>query len=204
MASYCFYEPNASTLLDRAGFTHFIEEISQHFKKQTYVLCKPLTIEDTTYGYDNAVVVFVSGMRPFFLNLGEGGTEESFQEYTEEFIDDISHLSEKYKYREKIGRRRTWEECFLRFNKSNIDIGKLGIGNAKEIRTIDLIISLVVGSINDAEKIKLETVDPLDAIKSKIILFDTDQTSFVFRSNQPSIISGKRDTLSYALVDDVG
>lgn len=185
MTGYCFFEPTANELLDRAGLTEYIRNYSEYVKKQTYVLSKPLTIEDTTYNYDNAVVVFVSGMRPFFLNLGDSETEKSFIEYTEEFIDDISHLSEKFKYREKIGRRRNWEGNFLKFAKENIDFSQLPIEKTPDIRTIDLIISLVVGSINDAKKINLEAIDSLEAIKSKIILFDTDQTSFVFR-NSPS------------------
>ena len=53
----------------------------------------------------------------------------------------------------------------------------------KESRVVELIISLIVGSINDVSKIKLETNNLLDSVKSKIILFDTDQTSFVFKSN---------------------
>jgi len=181
MAGYCFFEPNANELLDRAGLTDDIKAYSEHVKKQTYVLSKPLTLEDATYEYDNAVVVFVSGMKPFFLNLGDEASTESFKIYAEEFIDDISHLSEKFKYREKIGRKRNWEEHFLEFNKDNIDFSRLPLERAADIRTIDLIISLVVGSINDAKKINLETVDSLDAIKSKIILFDTDQTTFVFK-----------------------
>ncbi|MBF4987598.1 DEAD/DEAH box helicase [Methylophilus sp. 14] len=206
MSGYCFFEQNARELTDRAGLTQSLEELSEQAKKQTYVLSKPLTIEDTTYDYDNAVVVFVSGMRPFFLNLGEAGTDDSFNEYTEEFIDDISFLSEKYKYREKIGRRKNWENCFISLQKKQIDFNQLKIENIRDIRTIDLIISLVVGSINDTKKINLETVDSLDAIKSKIILFDTDQTSFVFKNHTPKKLviqglagSGKTELLLHKL-----
>lgn len=57
---------------------------------------------------------------------------------------------------------------------------------------IDLIISLIVGSINDTSRINLEANNLLDTIKSKIILFDTDQTKFVFQSGfgKKSVIQG--------------
>ncbi|MCY2550821.1 hypothetical protein OXA72_15480 [Klebsiella pneumoniae] len=54
--------------------------------------------------------------------------------------------------------------------------------DTKESRIVDLIISLIVGSINDMSRIDLNANNILDSVKSKIILFDTDQTSFVFKS----------------------
>ncbi|VUC77522.1 DNA/RNA helicase [Salmonella sp. NCTC 11881] len=64
-----------------------------------------------------------------------------------------------------------------------ISISKKLEVETKESRVIDLIISpycLVV--LNDTSRINLEANNLLDTIKSKIILFDTDQTKFVFQS----------------------
>jgi superfamily I DNA and RNA helicase len=73
----------------------------------------------------------------------------------------------------------------------DLDFSKLEV-ETKESRVIDLIISLIVGSINDTSRINLEASNLLDTIKSKIILFDTDQTKFVFQSGfgKKSVIQG--------------
>ena len=82
----------------------------------------------------------------------------------------------------KIGRKKAWEHLFVPLPEGDFDFQSYSL-EKKESRVVELIISLIVGSINDVSKIKLETNNLLDSVKSKIILFDTDQTSFVFKSN---------------------
>lgn len=181
MSSYCFFASDAQELLIQAGLKDTIESFAESNRKQTYALCKPLSKEDATYDYDKAVAIFISGMKPFFLDTGNKA--DQFEEYQEDFLEDISFLSEKYKYREKIGRKKIWEDLFCSFNPKELDLSILSVEKSSEGRLVDLIISLVVGSINDVKKITLEATDLLQTIKSKIILFDTDQTSFVFKNN---------------------
>ena len=190
MSNYFFISPDSKALLEAAGILDIIKEYSEKNRKQTYVLSKPLSKEDSTYDYEGACVLFISGMRPCFIDAE--GDEEHFDEYVEDFFDDISFLSEKYKYRTKIGRKKTWSELFLRFDKTDFDFEKLNLSNPTDKRTSDLITSLVIGSINDVSKINLEAENLLDIIKSKIILFDTDQTTFVFKSvsNKKFVIQG--------------
>lgn len=183
MSSYCFFASDAQELLDRAGIRNTIETYAESRKKQTYVLCRPLSKDDAAYDYDQAVAIFISGMKPCFIDIGN--SPEKFEEYISDYLEDISFLSEKYKYREKIGRKKHWESHFHHFNSDNFDLESLAVEKASDGYVIDLIISLVVGSINDVKKINLESSDLLEKVKSKIILFDTDQTSFVFR-NGPS------------------
>jgi superfamily I DNA and RNA helicase len=190
MSNYCFLASDAQELLESAGIKEQIEQFAESKKKQTYVLCRPLSKDDSSYDYEEALAIFIAGMRPCFVNIGSN--QSLFEEYMEDFIDDISFLSEKYKYREKIGRKKHWESLFQNFNQNNLDLDSLILEKPTDGRKVDLIISLVVGSINDVNKINLETTDLLDTIKSKIILFDTDQTSFVFRSggNKKFVIQG--------------
>jgi superfamily I DNA and RNA helicase len=180
MSDYCFYATDAQELVEKAGVKDQIEAFAERNKKQTYVLRRPLSKDDAVYDYENAVAVFISGMRPFFLNVG--GDDVLFAEYMDDFIEDISFLSEKFKYREKIGRKKHWETLFDSCDGSEIDFESRRAESPASGRLVDLITSLVVGSINDVSKVNLEARDLLDSIKSKIILFDTDQTSFVFRS----------------------
>ncbi|WP_084682828.1 DEAD/DEAH box helicase [Perlucidibaca piscinae] len=181
MSSYCFIAPDALELIERAQIKENIESFSEGNKKQTYVLCRPLSKDDATYDYDDAVVIFSSGHRPFFIDLGNN--PEAFEEYKADFLEDVSFLSEKFKYREKIGRKKNWMLLFETLDPSNLNIESLAVQSPPDGRRVDLITSLVVGSINDVSKISLEATDLLESVKSKIILFDTDQTSFVFRSS---------------------
>lgn len=180
MSSYCFFTPDSQELADKAGIRKTIECFAESTKKQTYVLCRPLSKDDATYDYDEALAIFISGMRPCFVNTGDD--EALFDEYRDDFVEDISFLSEKYKYREKIGRKKHWGSLFYACSHASLNFEKLAFEKTSDGRLVDLIISLVVGSINDTSKINLEPKDLLDTVKSKIILFDTDQTSFVFRS----------------------
>lgn len=180
MSGFCFYAPDAFDLVEKARIREKIEEFAESRKKQTYVLCRPLTKEDSIYDYDHAVVIFSSGMRPCFINTEDD--EDLFGEYIDDFVEDVSFLSEKFKYREKIGRKKRWSSLFHKCASNNFDFEELNVEKPTDGRIVDLITSLVVGSINDINRIDLDAVEILDMVKSKIILFDTDQTSFVFRS----------------------
>jgi superfamily I DNA and RNA helicase len=180
MSGYCFYSPDAQDLIEQAGIKELIERFAESNKKQTYVLRKPLSKDDADYDYDKAVALFSSGVKPCFINLGDD--EDAFDEYVEYFVEDIAFLSEKFKYREKIGRKKHWFSLFEQCDAQDFDFANLDVETPADRRLVDLITSLVVGSINDVSKINLEANGLLDTIKSKIVLFDTDQTSFVFRS----------------------
>lgn len=189
MSTYCFYSQDALALAQSVGIDNLINEYADQNKKQTYILCRPLSNEDVKYDYDQAIAVFASGVKPFFINVGND--LELFEEYQEDFLEDVSFLAEKFKYREKIGRKKLWHSLFEVLPYDNLDFDSLTV-DIKESRVIDLIISLIVGSINDTSRINLEANNLLDTVKSKIILFDTDQTSFVFQSNlgKKSVIQG--------------
>jgi len=179
MASYCFFSPEAQELAEKCGIDKVIVDFAESAKKQAYVLRAPLAKSDSEYDYENAIALFISGMRPCFIDIGEGG--DLFEEFGEDFIEDIAFLSEKYKYREKIGRKKKWESLFEFVGVDDFLIDGLTLNNQPDARLVDLITSLVVGSINDVSKVDLDPESLLDMVKSKIILFDTDQTSFVFK-----------------------
>lgn len=179
MSGYCFYTPDAESLIEKTRLKGYIDSFCERTKKQTYVVCKPLSKDDAKYDYEKAVAIFSSGMQPCFIDLGDD--EDKFEEYIDDFKEDISFLAEKFKYREKIGRKKHWDRLFHESNVDDFNFDELNI-SPKEGRVVDLIISLIVGSINDVSKIDLDAQDLLSSVKSKIILFDTDQTSFVFRT----------------------
>ena len=182
MSKYCFFAPEALRLSESAGIKDLITSFAESNKKQTYVLHKALSKENSTYEYDSALIIFSLGTSPCFVDLGND--EDAFDDYKSDFIDDVNYLSEKFNYVDKIGRRKYWSKSFKSQPVNELDLDELSLDDASEKRYVDLITSLVIGSINDATKINLEPNNILDLVKSKIVLFDTDQTSFVFRSGR--------------------
>ncbi|WP_300173809.1 ATP-binding domain-containing protein [uncultured Aliivibrio sp.] len=190
MSEYCFFTPESQALAESSGLKERIESYAETNKKQVYVLNKPLSKEDSTYDYEGAFVVFAAGSKPCFIDTANN--EYGFEDYIEDFFDDVSFLSEKFQYRKKIGRKKHWNDLFTQVTSDELDLESLKLTKPTEKRVADLIISLVIGSINDVSKINLEAESLLDMIKSKIVLFDTDQTSFVFKSgsNKKFVIQG--------------
>lgn len=185
MSGYCFYTPDAQELAENCGIKEVIDQYAETHKKQTYVLSRPLAKEDSAYDYDQAIAIFCSGVTPCFVDTGNN--QEALKDFAEDFIEDIAYLSEKFTYRTKIGRKKNWAFLFKSLNVNDLNFDQLILSKASDIRLVDLLTSLVVGSINNISKINLEARDVLDLVKSKIVLFDTDQTSFVFKQS-----SGKR------------
>lgn len=179
MSEYCFFTPESLALAESADLQDTLESYADTNKKQIYVLARPLSKEDLEYDYDSAFVIFSSGSHPCFVNVSDD--IDSFEDYIEDFIDDISFLSEKFDYRKKIGRKKAWQHLFRDESSNSLDLESLKISNPVDKRVSDLITSLVIGSINDVSKIDSEATNLLDTIKSKIVLFDTDQTSFLFK-----------------------
>ena len=73
-----------------------------------YILDKPLSDKKYAYSYEKAVVILVPKHKLLFLNYGNN--EDAFEDYVEDFLEDISHLSDKYNYMKILGRARKWRE----------------------------------------------------------------------------------------------
>lgn len=204
MSGYCFYSPEASEIAQKFNVAEIINEFAECIKRQTYVLRRPLTKEDAEYEYEDAIVIFSAGRKPYFIDLG--GNKDDFGEYVDDFLEDVSYLAEKFKYKDKIGRKKHWIGLFQKGEIKDINFEVMNPSGSVEARIADLVTSLVIGSINDVDKIDLEAEAILDKIKSKIILFDTDQTSFVFKTRTEKKIaiqglagSGKTELLLHKL-----
>ncbi|HCD4112085.1 TPA: DNA/RNA helicase, partial [Klebsiella pneumoniae] len=52
MSSYCFYSQDALALAQSSGIDVLINDYAEQHKKQTYILCRPLSNEDVIYDYD--------------------------------------------------------------------------------------------------------------------------------------------------------
>lgn len=169
-------------------------EMLRHYSEQesvqVYVLRTPLGNKEKCYEFNDAVVVLIPKYKICFINF-DSEAEDQFEDFCDDFIEDLGYLSEKYNYRAHLGRPRIWKEKLIakiQFSdiKSIDDILTCAyLDNAIDQRNTDFLISLLIGSINDISRIGGDHPETLlDQVKKKIILFDGDQSRFIY--SQPT------------------
>jgi len=154
--------------------------------EQLYLINAPLG-EKYYYEYETNVVIILSpNHKVIFLDLANKA--DKFKEYYEDFIEDLSAISDKFNYKKYIGRPRNWREE-MTVQETLVD--KFNVQELLEKHKLDtnlkrkgeLLISLLIGSINDIEKIGADTPESLlEKVKKNIILFDGDQTRFIYKT----------------------
>lgn len=126
-----------------------------------------------SYEYKDGIVLLFPGHKFIFINLG--GNEKDFNEYCEDFIEDLGALSDKYNYKEELGRPRVWKDNLIcKENISNIEsistlYNSSTLDSEEKQRLSELLISLLTGSINDIKKVGGITspTSLLDKVKRK-------------------------------------
>ncbi|MGF1688711.1 ATP-binding domain-containing protein [Photobacterium japonica] len=188
-----------------------LEQFSAENMKQVYVLDRPLGDAKYSYHYEHALVLLAPDHKLTFVNLGS--EDDDFEEFVEDFIEDLGSISDKYRYKDKIGRPRKWrEELINEIDASDIDdwnefFRDIYLDDPKKQKKSELLISLLTGSINDIEKVKEDVPDNvLDRVKQKILLFDGDQTRFIYQKPNKNTIriqglsgTGKTELLLHKL-----
>lgn len=182
-----------------------------HQEEQFYVLNAPLVMGDYDYNDKNHIVGIFSPKRKMtFFDLGC----KDFEEYKDEFFDDLSSLSDKNGYKKYVGRYKTWLSIIDEISHSCVEnvtkvLDENEIFDSREKRRVRLLISLLIGSINDASKTGIEEPQSLlQKIKKKIVLFDGDQTRFIYQDFNQKIVSiqglagtGKTELLLHKLAE---
>lgn len=197
MNSNYFY----SNIVPSSKNSFFLEEvqaIAESVKQQVYVLSGPLIDGKYQYNDDSLMIVLSSKRKIAFVTTRK--MNDDFKDLCEDVIEDIGSVSDKYGYKEKIGRPRKWKDK-LTSSYSIKDINDINswfckdivINNVDDFRTLDLLVSLFIGSINDVKNITTEEPDNLlDKVKQKIQLFDGQQTRFIYEELEAE---GKRITI---------
>lgn len=171
-----------------------------HPEEQIYLINSPLG-DKYNYKYqDNVVVILSPKHRIIFVNLAND--ENSFEEYYSDFIEDLSSISDKFEYKQHIGRPREWQKnnTIVIHQRDLITIEELLSNNllaGKEQRVTELLISLLIGSINDIDKVGADIPESLlDKVKKNILLFDGEQTRFIYKefTNKTVSIQGLSGT----------
>jgi superfamily I DNA and RNA helicase len=193
-------------------FINPLKEYSIQHSKQIYILKKALgTNKDYNYELSDVAIILMPKHPILILNY-KTTTLENLEDFLLDFKEDLGYLSDKYNYNKILGRPRKWPSDF--FVISGIDEFNIDEYLTTEIglqyqRKIDLLISLLIGSINNIEKIGLSDPESLlEKVKQKIILFDGQQSRFIYQTKEQDTITiqgmagtGKTELLLHKLKD---
>ncbi|MFC4636078.1 DEAD/DEAH box helicase [Dokdonia ponticola] len=184
MSSYFYLhtEKNASNadLIDK------LKKYSEENQTLIYVLDRPLTDQRYTYAYSDSLIILSPKNKIAIIDYGDN--EERFEDYVDDVIEDMGSISDKYLYKEVLGRPRKWRSSLVETDINSEEINdiedfldSLYLDDELDKKKLDLLISLFIGSINDIDRVKEEVPETtLDKVKQKIQLFDGDQTRFIY------------------------
>lgn len=187
MRNDLFYKQIRENHLNKPVVSMFEKYTKQYPESQVFLITSPLG-ERYNYQYEeNALIVLIPNHKIIFINLTVD--DDSFEDYVEDVIQDLNSISDKYKYMEHIGRARKWKDELVEkisFHPQEFDIKKLLAQtnlHGDQGRKADLLISLLTGSINDIDKVgAAQPTTILEKVKKNIILFDGEQTRFIFQN----------------------
>lgn len=216
--SYCYANINLNNLTsDQNSLINKLSNYSNNNKIVTYIVDRPLGDKKYTYDYEKALLVLIPKFKLLFINFGSSYEKDKFENYVEDFKEDLGYISDKFEYKQILGRPRVWKDTFF----ASIDyqsireleiediLRKYRLENDNDIRKCELLISLLTGSINEAKRIGEEIPQNiLEQIKRKIVLFDADQTRFIYQEPSKKRITiqglagtGKTELLLHKLKD---
>ena len=167
-----------------------VDEINFFIKQKNtpvYLLDRILGSE-YKFSYDvKGVIYVVIPNYPILMIFDDEYTQEQIEDYFDDLKEDIGQLSIKYNYKNILDRPRKWNEDWFysvrweKFNfKSYIENKKIDEDKLDDIRKIELIISLITGSINDVDRIGEGLPNNLlDKVKRHIMLLDGKQSHFI-------------------------
>lgn len=169
------------------AFMDALEKYAEAGINPVYIINRPLEEKFAVYNYEKALVLLIPKHKLLFIDYGNNA--EKFEDFCEDFTEDLGQLSKKYNYMKILGRPRLWKTTYIeKYNFKDIKeqdlaefLEKNELATKEDERKGEFLISLLTGSINDVERTGLEYPDTiLEKIRRKIILFDGDQTRFIF------------------------
>lgn len=170
-----------------------LRDFADNNHEQIYVIHSPLGDNKYSYEYKGALVVLCPKRKISFINLE--GNEEAFEDYVDDFIEDLGSISDKFQYRTTIGRPKKWKERLVKVidtppENENEFLQEILISDPLDQKLSELIISLLTGSINDIERVKADVPQTfLQQVKQRILLFDGEQTRFIYHYEKGSKVT---------------
>lgn len=168
-------------------FLDFLENYANTINEQIYLLDRPLVNIKYQYNADNVGVVLMRKHKICFVSFTDNN-EAEFEEYRMDLLEDINSLSDTYNYKKLIGRVRSWEKDLVKSyhisqiaNFADWIKNETIVKDESQLRRLELIITLFIGSINDVSNLSLETSSSIiERVKQKIQMFDCEQTRFIY------------------------
>lgn len=197
-----------------SGFIGALERHAEDNNQQIYVIDRPLGDSKYTYDYPDRLIILSPGHKIVLMDFGTN--KDGFGEFVDDFTEDLASISDKFQYKSIIGRSRYWRDKLIAVEKyherqlnTNEFFSKFQTGSSRDKKSEELLISLLTGSINDIEQIKADVPDNiLDKVKQKIVLFDGDQTRFIYQKPENKRVTiqglsgtGKTELLLHKLKD---
>lgn len=173
-----------------------IAKYANEHKLQMYLLKSPLGNKKYAYADKDSFILLSPHHKITFITC-RGILDNVFEDYYEDVIEDIGAISDKFLYKEYIGRTREWKEKLTRkvlseslLKNINQFYNEAYVEDVAIRRKLELVISLFIGSINDITNVSLdEPKEILDKVKHKIQLFDGDQTNFIYGSLDKKVVT---------------
>lgn len=173
-----------------------IAKYANEHKLQMYLLKSPLGNKKYAYADKDSFILLSPHHKITFITCS-GILDNVFEDYYEDVIEDIGAISDKFLYKEYIGRTREWKEKLTRkvlseslLKNINQFYNEAYVEDVAIRRKLELVISLFIGSINDITNVSLdEPKEILDKVKHKIQLFDGDQTNFIYGSLDKKVVT---------------
>ena len=179
---------------DRVAIDDSIRELlkklaSQNPDKNIYVLNVPLPLKHSRkYEYEKyAFMIIIPGYKIIFCHIGTDN--QLFQEYQDDILDSISELLGIYGFKDKefIGRPKWFGRIkevipdLESLKNINSELDDYKIKNLEDKKRSEIVISLLLGSINDPEKITdLVPKGIIEKVKQRIVIFDAYQLKFLY------------------------
>ena len=152
-----------------------LEKYAENGINPVYIINKPLEERKSSYTYEKAVVILIPKHKIIFVNYGN--STQQFEDFCEDFIEDIGQLSKKYDYMKILGRPRQWKQNFtvkchyeeMENLDDFLDVNRLS--TKEDQRKGEFLISLLTGSINDIDRTGADYPDTvLEQIKRKVFV----------------------------------
>ena len=107
MNSNYFYSNILQTSKNKA-FLEDMQSLAESIKQQVYVLSSPLIDDKYQYNDESLMIVLSSKKKIAFVTTHK--INDEFEDLCEDIIEDIGSVSDKYGYKDKIGRPRKWKD----------------------------------------------------------------------------------------------
>src|SRR3990167_713468 len=184
MSSYIFSSIESSPEIE--DFLHQLADWCAQNYVQCYIIDKPLIEVKSSYDSDNCFAILIPKRKIVFVSYNDAAN--ALSDYADDFVEDIGYISTKFNYKDKIGRPKRWQDALTsqQPNAEKFSIGQYletsKLNSLEDQRLSELLVSLATGSINDIERVGIDVPEnDLDRIKRNILLFDGDQTRFVYQ-----------------------